>query len=177
MKRVLILIGSSTRNSHTLNLAKIIQGQLNDEGLETNLIDLVEYQLPQYDLTTKRDKFLTDPKVANFIELTKQSEGYIWGTPVYHGSYSGILKNALDWQDFSLTNKIVGLISNGNDRGSMAVDHLTLVARAQHAISLPTRICTDAKDYNQNNQLVAQDLLPRINDFCKEFALFINKFP
>lgn len=176
MYKVLILAGSSAHNSHTLNLCKNIETSLKKLNIEIDLIDLVEYKLPQYDLSEERNMIANNSKVKNFIELTKNADGYIWGTPVYHGSYSGILKNALDWQHFFLKDKIVGLASNGNERGSMAVDHLTLVARTQHAIAIPTRVCTHRTDYDDQNQLIQEGILNRVETFSKEYFEFLEKF-
>lgn len=172
MPKILILVGSSSHNSHTLNLSKVIAKKLQEFKVEVNLIDLVEYELPQYDLNNEKDFLVNHPKVVEFIRLSKEADGFVWGTPVYHGSFSGILKNALDWQHFFLKNKVVGLISNGNERGSMSVDHLTLVARTQHAIAIPTRVCTDSEDFDQNRNLVAPDILSRVDRFCNELLDF-----
>ncbi len=175
MPKILILVGSSSHNSHTLNLSKVIAQKLEKLEVEVDLIDLVEYGLPQYDLNHEKEFLANHHKVVEFIRLSKEADGFIWGSPVYHGSFSGILKNALDWQSFSLTNKVVGLISNGNERGSMTVDHLTLVARTQHTIAIPTRVCTDSEDFDQNRNLVAPDILSRVDRFCKELIEFVEK--
>jgi NAD(P)H-dependent FMN reductase len=176
MHKILILAGSSSHSSHTLSLSKNIKQKLESLNTKVYLIDLIEYKLPQYDLSLEKESYVNDPKVMEFMKLTKECNGYIWGSPVYHGSYSGILKNALDWQHMNLKGKIAGLISNGNQRGSMVVDHLTLVARTQHAIPIPTRVCTHRTDYDENKKVSSPDILSRIDTFCSEFTDFLDRF-
>ena len=41
----------------------------------------------------------------------KQAQGIILGTPAYHGSFSGVLKNAMDLMGFDeFGGKIIGLV-------------------------------------------------------------------
>jgi azobenzene reductase len=175
MPNILILVGSSSHNSHSLNLSKYIQSHLNQTGIHSTLIDLVEYKLPQYDLDLEQDLIQNDLKVKEFMNLSKHADGFIWATPIYHGSFSGILKNALDWQHFFLDGKVVGLVSNGG-RGPQACDALTLVARTQHAVTIPTRVCTHKTDYDEQRNLIAQDIFVRVEKFCSEMADYLQKF-
>jgi NAD(P)H-dependent FMN reductase len=61
------------------------------------------------------------------------------GTPVYHGSYSGVLKNALDHCGFDeFENTTLGLLAvAGGGFPVTALDHLRSVCRALNAWVLP----------------------------------------
>ena len=51
------------------------------------------------------------PDVLKLRQEIAQAHALILGTPEYHGSFSGVLKNALDWLDGSeLQGKMIGLV-------------------------------------------------------------------
>jgi NAD(P)H-dependent FMN reductase len=56
-------------------------------------------------------------KVASF-------DGYVFVTPEYNHSFSGSLKNAIDFVYHEWTNKAAGFISYGTTGGVRAVEHL-----------------------------------------------------
>src|SRR5438876_203322 len=75
---------------------------------------------------------------------------FVRGSPVYHNSFSGILKNALDSLSIQqFRNKPVALMSCGNsDRtGSQPCDHLRIVARGLLAVAIPTQVITLPSDF------------------------------
>ena len=63
----MILVGSGTEGSRSLNLAKSIEKSLQKNGLKTELVDLRLLNLAQYDATTeKTDTY--DDKTRKFLE-------------------------------------------------------------------------------------------------------------
>lgn len=173
--KVLIIVGSGTQESRSLHLGQAIAKALEARGAEVELIDLLTHALPAYNVTTeKTDTY--DDKTRAFLNTTKQSDAFVWVTPVYHGSYSSVLKNALDWQHFFLDKKVIGFASNGSHRSPVAVDQLMMVARAQHGVILPTRVCTDNPDYDDNKQLHDPDILQRVENFSDEMVDFTRRF-
>jgi NAD(P)H-dependent FMN reductase len=78
-------------------------------------------------------------KIASF-------DGFVFVTPEYNHSTSGVLKNAIDYLYAEWHNKAVGFVSYGGVGGARAAEHLRLVAgelqladvRQQVALSLLT---------------------------------------
>ena len=106
-------------------------------GANTELIDLRSYELPSLN-AVERDR--TDGE--RFRERISAADSVLLGTPNYHGSYSGALKNALDYcrrDDFEDTT--VGLleVAAGDYPGS-ALMHLRIVSRTLRAWTLPTAV-------------------------------------
>ncbi len=105
-----------------------------DLNADTRLIDLQDYDLPVYD---------ADGDDAGDAERLREdvrwADAVILGTPVYHGSYSAPLKNALDYCGFDeFENTTVGLLAvAGGGFPLPALDHLRSVMRALDAWVLP----------------------------------------
>lgn len=174
--KILLLVGSGDSNSHSLHLAQSIEGKLNELGAETELINLVEYGLPLYDRSVERQN-AQDEKTRSFLDKSLEMDAFVWVTPIYHNSYSSTLKNALDWHHSTkFPGKVVGLASNGGNRSPQACDQLTLVARSQHMITIPTRVCTDENtDYDDSLNIAEPSILARIGKFAEELVYFTNK--
>lgn len=73
-------------------------------------------------------------------------DGFVFVTPEYNHSTSGVLKNAIDYLFAEWNNKAVGIVSYGSVGGARAAEHLRLIAgelkmadvRTQVALSLFT---------------------------------------
>lgn len=171
----MILVGSADSESHSLNLGRNIKEELNNLSHQVELINLVDYGLPLYDRKIERENSF-DENVRNFLDKSLEMDAFVWITPIYHNSYSAILKNALDWHHSTkFPGRVVGLASNGGNRSPQAADHLSLIARSQNMITIPTRVCTDQNDYNENLVITNEDIKTRINRFCNELVEIAQK--
>lgn len=85
------------------------------EGVAPFLLDLKEYPLPQYEYKWK-EKENPDPNLPVVGDIIAGSDGLIFVSPEYHGSYTGVLKNAVDhyWKEFC--KKVIGVVSTGAGR-------------------------------------------------------------
>lgn len=172
--RVLILVGSGDAESHSLHLAQAIESDLQQQQVDTKLINLVESNLPLFNRTVERNDTY-DPVTRQFLDDSAEADAYVWVTPIYHNSFSGILKNALDWQHSKFPNKVVGLASHGGHRSPQAVDHLMHVVRAQHGIAARTRVCTEDGDYDGDLNLADASIIERVRDLTVELIALTKK--
>ncbi len=71
--------------------------------------------------------------------IVGEADGLILCTPEYHGSCSGVLKNALDLVGFDeMEDKVVGLLSVlGGGGNANALNHMRIVCRWVHAWVIP----------------------------------------
>lgn len=171
---ILILVGSADRNSHSLHLGQAIGASLKKNNADVTLVDLVELGLPMFSRAIDRSKEY-DPKTAHLIEQAKKSDALVYVTPVYHNSFSGILKNAIDWLHFFMDGKVVGLASNGADRAPVAIDPLMIVARSQHLIVSPVRVCTAEQDYDEALTITSPAINERVANFAQELVSLTSK--
>ena len=110
-------------------------------GAETELLDLRELALPMY----APDADELTPEATRLIEALHSADGSIWSSPLYQGSISGALKNALDWLHLLgtrdppyLKDQVVGLISTaGGIQGLQAINAMEFSVRALRAWAVP----------------------------------------
>src|SRR5262249_43182115 len=87
------ICGSLRRGSYTRQALTIaLRGAL-ESGARTRLVDLRDYQLI---FCGQEAEGASLEGVHRLRREVAQAQGIILGTPEYHGSFSGILKNALD---------------------------------------------------------------------------------
>ncbi len=84
-----------------------------------------------------------DPSVAEFTAAAARASGFLWGSPEYHGTVSGLLKNALDYLTFEHTEgKWVGLVATAGGHQGAGATLITLrtVARSLHLWTPPDQV-------------------------------------
>ncbi|WP_256390765.1 NADPH-dependent FMN reductase [Natronoarchaeum rubrum] len=135
--RVVAVCGSLRDDSKTRTALRAALASARSAGATTELLDLREYDLPAYDPD--------DPESADAAALresVERADAVLIGTPNYHGSYSGQLKNALDYcgrDEFGGTT--VGLMEvAGGEFPTAPLDHLRSVCRTLNAWVLPTEV-------------------------------------
>jgi NAD(P)H-dependent FMN reductase len=131
---VVAVCGSLRERSYTkLALERALDG-VSEAGGTGEMLDLREYDLPVFD--ADEDRQGDSAVVARRI---READALLLGTPVYHGSYSGVLKNALDHCGFDeFDGKTVGLLAvAGGGFPVTALEHLRSVCRALNAWVLP----------------------------------------
>jgi FMN reductase len=110
-------------------------------GAALELLELRELDLPMYN----PDDDEPGEAATRVIESCYAADGLIWSSPLYQGSISGSLKNALDWlhllgsRDPSyLHDKVIGLISAaGGTQGLQAINTMEFAVRALRGWAVP----------------------------------------
>jgi NAD(P)H-dependent FMN reductase len=134
--RIAAICGSLRDDSVTrVALNRALEG-VESAGGETELLDLREYDLPEFDPDVD-DEDAGD--AAALARTVREADAIILGTPMYHGSYSSNLKTALDYCGFDeFEHKTVGLLAvSGGSFPITALEHLRSVCRALDAWVLP----------------------------------------
>ncbi len=83
------------------------------------------------------------PDVFRLREEIKEADGIIFGTPEYHGSMSGVLKNMLDlMSQEQLEGKIAGLVgvAGGHTGAINSLNTMRTVGRNMHFWVLPQEV-------------------------------------
>lgn len=110
-------------------------------GAETELLDIRRLDLPMYNPERREPT----EAAAALIESCYAADGMIWCSPLYQGTISGALKNALDWlhtlgdrEPAYLHDTVIGLISTaGGTQGLQAINTMEFSVRALRGWAVP----------------------------------------
>lgn len=149
--RAVLIDGSPAANSRVAVLLDAVQVRLALRGVQTEVVTLQNRRLP-----VNNPEYHNDPEnnpdqtVRDFVSGIQGADIVILGTPLYHGSYSGLLKVAIDHlPDDALAGKIVALVSNASSsrNASQAAQELVPVIRALKGELLNRLVGTYGDDY------------------------------
>ncbi|MFB6108685.1 MAG: NADPH-dependent FMN reductase [Haloplanus sp.] len=134
MPRVAAVCGSLRERSYTRTALRYALAEAADAGGDVTLLDLREYDLPALNPDEE-----VPVDASAFRTAVRGADSVILGTPVYHGSYAGVLKNALDYCGFDeFEGKTVGLLGvAGGAFALAALEHLRSVCRTLDAWVVP----------------------------------------
>jgi len=146
-----------------------------ETGATTELLDLREYDLPVFDADAR--------EAGDAPELTRrirEADAILLGTPVYHGSYSAPLKNALDYCGFDeFENKTVGLLAvAGGGFPITALEHLRSVCRALNCWVIPHQAAIPrARTVVEDGGITDEDIEERVARLGEEAVGYANIEP
>jgi NAD(P)H-dependent FMN reductase len=151
------------------------------QGLVPQWYDLADHRLAIADPRYYRSpETHPDSEVRELAREANEAAAMVLGSPVYHNSYSGALKNCLDYlaiQHFE--RKPVGLVSNGGSLQSVqACDHLRVVVRGVHGIATTVQVVSADRDFalvNGSYRLANRALVERIATFVAELIFFMDR--
>lgn len=89
-------LGGTTRpNSSTERALRAALSAAEAEGAETLLLGAADLELPMY--APERPE--RDPAARRLVAALAAADGVILSSPGYHGAFSGLIKNALDYAE------------------------------------------------------------------------------
>ncbi|MFJ6413177.1 hypothetical protein CHI12_08785 [Terribacillus saccharophilus] len=142
---IVFLNGSLNPASTTRKLLEEVQTLLQKARYETDIINIGELDLPLFHPVRPAGA------AADWLrERISSAEGLVVGSPEYHGSYSGALKNAIDYLDKDLLKgKPVGLLtSTGGLKGGInTLNGMRTVFRSLSAHAIPQQLAVSRKEY------------------------------
>ena len=148
MVKIGVILGSTRPGRNGEQVARwVMDVAAKRDDAAFDLIDLADYPLPHLDepLPPSMGQY-QNVHTQQWAATISQYDGFIFVTPEYNHSTSGVLKNAIDYLFAEWNNKAVGFVSYGSVGGARAAEHLRLVAgelkmadvRTQVALSLFT---------------------------------------
>ncbi len=130
MTRIGIILGSTRPGRRGAQVADwVMKHAKNRTDAEFELIDLADYPLPHLDepLPPSMGKY-QNAHTHEWAATVAKYDGFIFVTPEYNHSTSGVLKNAIDYLYAEWNDKAMGVVSYGAVGGARAAEHLRLIA-------------------------------------------------
>ena len=124
-----VILGSTRPGRNGKSVADwVIEKTAGRPGATYELVDLADYPLP----------LLDEPAPASMQQYTKEHtkrwaakiaefDGYVFVSPEYNHSTSGVLKNALDFLNVEWNDKAAALVTYGSVGGARAAEHLRAI--------------------------------------------------
>jgi chromate reductase len=137
MTKLLVFAGSTRQHSLNRRLAHVAAELARAAGAEVTHLELSTLEIPLYNADLEAQG--TPPDAIRLKEIMDAHPAWIVVSPEYNGSYTGLLKNTIDWAsspvkghpvwsngDKPFTGKVVGLLSasNGALGGLRSLSHL-----------------------------------------------------
>jgi NAD(P)H-dependent FMN reductase len=129
MIRIGIILGSTRPNRNGEQVARwVLDIAVQRTDAEFELVDLRDYPMPHLDepIPPSMGQYQND-HTKDWAAKIAAFDGFVFVTPEYNHSTSGVLKNAIDYLYAEWNNKAVGLVSYGSVGGARAAEHLRLV--------------------------------------------------
>ena len=135
--KLLVFAGSTRQQSFNRRLAQVAAGLAREAGAEVTLLELADFDIPMYNADTEAGG--TPADVIRLKEVMDAHPAWVVCSPEYNGSYTGLLKNTIDWASSPVAGhpawadgtrpfagKVVGMLSasNGALGGLRAQSHL-----------------------------------------------------
>jgi NAD(P)H-dependent FMN reductase len=128
--KIAIILGSTRPGRNGESVAHWVYDRASTrDDAEYDLIDLRDFPLPHLDepAPPSMGRYAND-HTTHWAEKIAQYDGFIFVTPEYNHSTSGVLKNAIDFLYQEWNNKAAAFVSYGASAGgARAVEHLRLV--------------------------------------------------
>ena len=139
--KIVGLGGSLASRSNSRSALEAALAGAASSGAEIQLLDIRLLDLPMYN----PDHDEPTEAATTLIEACYGADGLLWSSPMYQGTISGSLKNALDWLNLLadrdppfLHDKVIGLISAaGGAQGLQAINTMEFTVRALRGWAVP----------------------------------------
>ena len=171
MVKIVGIGGSLRPNSYSQIGLQIAAQRVEALGAEVEILDLRQLQLPFCNGDKEYPEY---PDVQLLRDRVRNADGLILATPEYHGSVSGVLKNALDLMSFTeLSGKVAGLISIlGGQSNSNALNDLRIIVRWVHGWVIPEQIAIGQAygAFSPEGKLLDEKLSQRFDQFAQSLV-------
>jgi arsenic resistance protein ArsH len=160
--KVLIFNGALERRTDSTSgrIAAFLQEALDRQGVKHTTFHMADAGIPLFDISLDH----TPESVQVMNQVFREATLHIWLTPLYHGGMTGVMKNCLDWLEYSaklpapyLTGKTVGLVCWADGVQAMqGINGMDAVAKALRAWTAPLSVPIQRRDlFDENREISA----------------------
>ena len=173
---ILILLGSIREGRQTPKIATHIHQLFTHfSDVDVTLVDLKAHALPIFE-DRWQQKETPDPALEALGQQMHAADGIILVSPEYHGSYTGVLKNAIDhyWKEFY--RKPMGVVATGAGPfgGINASTEMQQLILSLGGFAMPLKLLVPNIKYafNELGEIALPPLEKMSQKFVDEFVWF-----
>lgn len=178
MYKITILYGAIREGRLSIRAARALESALKASGkAEVTFIDIKDYNLP---VMEARLKDMDNPP-QNLLEISdalSTADGIVFVTPEYNNSYSGALKNAVDYFTKEWAKKPIGICccSDGKQAGINASNLLQLLVLAIGAFPMPYKLLVPnlATTLDEEGNPQNEDIVKSLTKFTDDYLWFVD---
>src|SRR2546428_2172331 len=153
------VVVSLHRDSVTREVIAHVAEGFRADGCLVDVLDFEKEPLALYNPDTAHEL----PGYSELQARVESADVVVLGTPDYHGSVSGAMKNFLDhfWHEFA--GKLFATIVASHEKGLTVTDQLRTVARQCYAWTLPYGVSFSEDSDVTDGQIVSDALKARLD--------------
>src|SRR5437660_12127641 len=165
---VLAVVGSLHRDSVTRIVVQHVAQELKGAGCVVDVLDFEKEPLALYNPDVAHDL----PGYPELQSRVERADVVVLGTPDYHGSISGAMKNFLDhfWHEFA--GKLFVTIVASHEKGLTVTDQLRTVARQCYAWTLPYGVAFTEEVAVKDGRIVSETLRKRLDMLIRDARVY-----
>ncbi len=166
--KVLAVAGSLQQASVTRVVITHVADQLRSSDCVVDVLDFLKEPLALYNPDTAHDL----PGYAALQARVEAADVIVLGTPDYHGSLSGAMKNFLDhfWHEFA--GKLFATIVASHEKGLTVTDQLRTIARQCYAWTLPYGVSLTEEVDVANGKVISDSLRQRLDMLVRDARVY-----
>ncbi|WP_037569120.1 NADPH-dependent FMN reductase [Phaeacidiphilus oryzae] len=152
--KIAVILGSTRPGRNGEAVANWVLTRAKERAdAEYELVDLLDHPLPHLDEAVPASRGAYEGEHTRaWSARIKEFDGYIFVTPEYNHSTSGVLKNAIDYLYSEWNNKAAAFVSYGSLGGTRAIEHLRAISSelqlAHVRQQLSFSLLTDFEDFS-----------------------------
>jgi NAD(P)H-dependent FMN reductase len=152
--RIAVILGSTRPGRNGKAVADWVIDQATGRAASYELVDLADFPLPHLDeaMPPSYGQYANEHTKA-WASTIAEYDGFVFVTPEYNHSTSGVLKNAIDYLYGEWNNKAAAFVSYGSLGGARAIEHLRAISSelqiAHVRQQLSFSLFTDFEDFSR----------------------------
>ena len=165
---VLAVVGSLQKGSVSRVVIGLVAEEFRTAGCKVDVLDFLKEPLALYNPDTAHDL----PGYAELQARVDRADVICLGTPDYHGSLSGAMKNFLDhfWHEFA--GKLFATIVASHEKGLTVTDQLRTIARQCYAWTLPYGVSFTEDIDVKDDKIVRDTLRKRLDMLTRDARVY-----
>lgn len=172
------LLGISGGPKHSSKTRLVVKGVLDyaaqeNSDINTEVINVSDLNVQFCDARNPSD-YEGDSKLI--IDKIIEADALVFGSPMYRGTYTGILKNVFDLiPNEAMIGKPVGLVATGgSDHHYLALEHeLKPILGFFLALVVPGSVYANNNDFSEGN-IINEELKVRMSELGASIVNFYN---